>query len=225
MPVREITILLADDHTVVRQGLARLLEAESGFKVIGQAENGREAVSMVAEYNPDIILMDISMPLLNGIEAARQIKKMAPEAKIIILSMHSHDRYISELFCTGISGYLLKSASSKDIINAIHEVVKGGTYISPSISKRLIEEYVCMKKNVSGQDRYAKLSNREREIFQLVSEGRTNSEISDILCISPSTVKTHRTHIMEKLDLKNVFQLVQYAIHIGVVDVDSYSSG
>lgn len=217
-----ITILLADDHTIVRQGLAKLLEGEPGLKIAGEAENGREAISKAEDLKPDIVIMDIAMPILNGIEASRQIKKACPHAKIIILSMHSHDRYISELFKLGVSGYLLKDSTGKDIIKAIHAALKGDTYLSPSISRRVIEDYVSLKRKKSyKEDLYGKLSNREREVFQMIAEGRSTREISEILCVSPSTIKTHRSNIMEKLQMDNLSQLIQFAISLGLVEIQS----
>jgi DNA-binding NarL/FixJ family response regulator len=216
---RTITIFLADDHTIVRQGLAKLLEGESYLKIVGEAENGREAVKKIESLKPDIAIMDISMPLLNGIEATRQIKKISPQTKVIILSMHCHDRYISELFSYGASGYLLKNSTGSDIINSISAAVRGDTYLSPSISRRVIDDYVSLKKRSSQEDLYDKLSNREREVFQMIAEGRSTKEVSDILYVSPSTVKTHRANIMDKLQLQNISQLIQFAIRIGIVDI------
>jgi len=221
---KTISVFLADDHTIVRQGLAKLLEGEPQFKVIGEAKNGREAVSMVEDLKPDVVIMDISMPLLNGIEATRLIKKSRPETKVIILSMHSHDRYIGELFSLGVSGYLLKDSTGSDIIQAISAAVNGDTYLSPSISRRVIEDYLHLKKLSPQEDRYGKLSNREREVFQMIAEGHSTKEISDMLYISPSTVKTHRANIMEKLQFVNISQLVQFAIHLGIVDFQ-YTTG
>jgi DNA-binding NarL/FixJ family response regulator len=215
---RTITVFLADDHTIVRQGLAKLLEVEPHFKVVGEAENGRQAVSMVEALKPEIVIMDISMPLLNGIEATRLIKKSCPQTKVIILSMHTHDRYIDELINLGVSGYLLKDSTGTDIIQAISAAVKGDTYLSPSISRRVIEDYLYLKKKSPQEDLYGKLSNREREVFQMIAEGHSTKEISDVLFISPSTVKTHRANIMEKLQFVNISQLVQFAIHLGIVD-------
>lgn len=220
MSARAIRLFLADDHTIVRQGLAKLLDAEPDIEVIGEAENGREAVKKVEALQPEVVIMDISMPLLNGIEATRHIKKVAPQTRIIILSMHAHDRYISELLRLGASGYLLKDATGQDIIQAIHAVMQGGTYLSPSISRRVVEDYVTLKKKSSREDHYSKLSNREREVFQMIAEGRSTKDISDILCISPSTVKTHRANIMEKLQIDNITQLVKFAVRLGIVDYD-----
>jgi len=221
MTERLIKIFLADDHTIVRQGLAKLLEAESDLEVIGEAEDGREAVNKVQKLKPDIVIMDIAMPLLNGIEATRQIKKMLPQTKVIILSMHSHDRYISELISLGASGYLLKDSTGGEIIKAISAAVKGDVYLSPTISRRVIDDYLTLKKTSSREDLYTKLSNREREVFQMIAEGRSTKEVSDILCVSPSTVKTHRANIMEKLKIENISQLIQFAIRLGIVDVQS----
>jgi two-component system response regulator NreC len=218
MSHKTITIFLADDHTIVRQGLAKLLEGEPNLRVIGEAENGREAVVKVEKLKPDVVLMDIAMPMLNGIEATRQIRKVCPQTKVIILSMHSHDRYISELFSLGASGYLLKSSTGTDIINAIYTALKGSTYLSPSISDKVIEDYLSLKKKSHQDDLYNRLSNREREVFQMIAEGRSTKEIADILCLSPSTVKTHRSNIMEKLEMDNISQLIQFAIHLGIVE-------
>ena len=220
MSDNQITILLADDHTVVRQGIVKLLEGEKNFKVIGEAGNGRDAVSKVEQFKPDVVLMDISMPLLNGIEATRQIKRIRPQTKVIILSMHSHDRFIGELLTLGASGYLVKDSTGADIITAINAAMKGDTFLSPSISRKIIENYVSLKKVKSFREKlYSELSNREREVFQLIAEGRSTKEISEILFVSISTVKTHRSHIMEKLQLENLSQLIRFAIELGIVDV------
>jgi len=221
MKPNTVKIILADDHTIVRQGLAKLLEGEPDLKVVGEAEDGRRAVNQVQKLKPDVVLMDIAMPNLNGIEATRQIKKISPQTKVIILSMHAHDRYINELFGLGASGYLLKNSTGTDIINAIHAALQGNTYLSPSISRRVIEDYISMKSKSPRDDLYSKLSNREREVFQMIAEGRSTREISEILCVSPSTVKTHRSNIMEKLKMDNISQLIQFAIHLGIVEIQS----
>lgn len=220
MRSRAITILLADDHTIVRQGLAKLLDGDANLCVIGEARNGREAVSKAEELRPDVVLMDIAMPVLNGIEATRQIRKASRNTKVIILSMHSHDRFISELFSLGASGYLLKDSTGDDIIRAIKAAISGDTYLSPSISRRVVEDYISMKRVKSSEENlYAKLSDREREVFQMMAEGRSTREISDTLCVSMSTVKTHRANIMNKLEIENLSQLIQFAIELGIVEV------
>jgi len=220
MTEKTVKIFLADDHTIVRQGLAKLLEAEANYEVIGEAKDGREAVNKVQKLLPDVVIMDIAMPMLNGIEATRQIKKMLPQVKIIILSMHSHDRYISELIGLGASGYLLKDATGGEIVKAVAAALKGDVYLSPSISRRVIDDYLTLKNTSSREDLYNKLSNREREVFQMIAEGHSTKKIADILCVSPSTVKTHRANIMEKLQLQNISRLIQFAIRLGIVELE-----
>jgi DNA-binding NarL/FixJ family response regulator len=219
MSHKATTIFLADDHTIVREGLAKVLEGEPDFQVVGQAENGREAITRVEQLRPDIVIMDIAMPMLNGIEATRHIKKVSPKTRVIILSMHSHDRYISELFSLGASGYLLKNSTGTDVIKAIRAALDGDTYLSPSISRKVIEDYVSLRQKSPREDLYSRLSNREREVLQMIAEGHSTRQISQILCVSPSTVKTHRSKIMEKLEIDNISQLVQYAIHLGIVEI------
>lgn len=216
---KSITIFIADDHTILREGLSKMLEAESGFRVVGEAENGLKAVSMVEQLKPDVVLMDIAMPILNGIDATRRIKKICPETKVIILSMHSHDRFVNELFRIGASGYLLKNSTGADVIKAIHAALEGGTYLSPSISRRVIEDYVSLKKQSVDDELYAELSNREREVFQMIAEGRSTREISEILCLSPNTVKTHRSNIMEKLKKHSLSELIQFANRLKIIDI------
>lgn len=219
MAIETINILVADDHTIVRQGLARLLEEQPDLKVIGQATNGRRAVDLAKELRPDIVIMDIAMPRMNGIEAAKRISKHLPQTKILILSMYSHEHYIQELLETGVSGYLLKDSSGRDIINAIHAAMKNETFLSPSISKVLVDNYLSPdKKGSSTAERYKTLSNREREVFQLIAEGHTTRQIADILFVSISTVKSHRSKIMEKLKIDSPLKLVHMAIKLGLVD-------
>lgn len=215
----QIEIVIADDHTIVRQGLRKLLEEEECLKITGEAMDGREAVQIVQKLKPDIVIMDIAMPILNGIEAARQIKQSELKTKIIILSMHDHTRYIRELLSIGVSGYLLKNAVSGDIIKAIHAVIKGESYLSPTISNRVIEDYVGMNKKTSQDELYNTLTNREREVFQMMVEGYPTKEIAETLCLSPSTVKSHRSNIMEKLKMDNISKLIQYAIQLGIIDI------
>jgi DNA-binding NarL/FixJ family response regulator len=220
MSVKPITVLLADDHTIVREGLTKLLESDPNLKIVGEAKDGREAVNKVEKLKPDIVLMDISMPMLNGIEATRQIKKISRQTKVIILSMHSHDRYIGELLSLGASGYLVKDSTGANIMNAIKAAMKGDTYLSPSISRLVIENYVSTRRKKSTREElYSSLSNREHEVFQMIAEGKSTKEISEILCVSLSTVKTHRAHIMEKLQIDNLTQLIQFAIELGIVEI------
>lgn len=218
MPTDLIRILVADDHTIVRQGLSRLLEEQGDLKVIGQATNGRRAVDLAKELNPDVVIMDIAMPRMNGIEAAKRISKHLPRTKILILSMYSHEHYIQELLETGVSGYLLKDSSGRDIINAIHAAMKDETYLSPSISKVLVDSYLSPQKGSSTAERYKQLSNREREVFQLIAEGHSTRQIAEILCVSISTIKSHRAKIMEKLKIDSPLKLIHLAIKLGLVD-------
>ncbi|MBW2335739.1 MAG: response regulator transcription factor [Deltaproteobacteria bacterium] len=168
-----IRILIADDHTIVRQGLASLLNDQHDLKVVGQAGNGRSAIDKTLELKPDIIIMDIAMPRMNGIEAVKRIKKRVPKTKVLILSMYSHEHYIHELLESGVSGYLLKDSSGRDIINAIHAAMNNETFLSPSISKVVVDTYRFPRKGTASAERYKQLSNREREVFQLVAEGHS----------------------------------------------------
>lgn len=213
------TIVIADDHEIVCQGLSKLLNEEKNIQVVGKAVNGRDAINKVQHLNPDIVIMDITMPVLNGIEATRQIRQINSKTKIIILSMHEHIRYIRELLSIGISGYVLKNALSSDIIEAIHSAVKGVTYLSPSISSRVIDDYVSMNKKSSQEELYDNLTNREREVFQMIVEGNSTKKIAETLCLSPSTIKSHRANIMEKLNMNNISKLIQYAIQLGIIDI------
>jgi DNA-binding NarL/FixJ family response regulator len=217
---RPIRILLADDHTIVRQGLAHLLQAQPDLEVVGEASNGRMALEKALELRPDIIILDIAMPLLNGIEAAKRIRKDSPKTKILILSMYSHEHYIHELLETGISGYLLKDSTGRDIISAIHAAMRDETFLSPSISKKVVETYLSPRRTSSREERYKQLSNREREVFQLVAEGHSTRQIANSLYVSVSTVKSHKANIMEKLGIDNPIKLVHYAIQLGLVDPD-----
>jgi len=217
---KPIRILLADDHTIVRQGLARLLEEQPELEIVGEAINGQVVVDMALELVPDIIIMDIAMPLLNGIEAAKRVRKSLPDCKILILSMYSHEHYIHQLLETGISGYLLKDSSGQEIIRAIKGAMKNETFLSPSISQKIEDSQYSPHKKSSREERYEGLSNREREVFQLIAEGFSTKQITDILCISTSTVKSHRAKIMEKLGLKSPVQLGRFAIKLGLVDPD-----
>lgn len=214
-----VRILLADDHTIVRQGLARLLEEQPDLKVVGEATNGQMAVEQALALKPDIVIMDIAMPRMNGIEATKRIRKQLPKTKILILSMYSHEHYIHELLETGVSGYLLKDSSGRDIIKAIRSAMKNETFLSPMISKFLLETYRSPNRKLSSiGERYSLLSNREREVFQLIGEGHSTREIADLLCVSISTIKSHRANIMEKLNIDSPVKLIHFAIQLGLVD-------
>jgi len=217
---RSISILLADDHTIMRQGLARLLEDRPGMKVVGEAMNGRMAVEKAMSLKPDIVIMDIAMPLLNGIEAAKRIRKNLPKTKILMLSMYSHDHYIHELLETGVSGYLLKDCDGRDIINAIYAAMNNETFLSPSISKWVVDGYLSSRKSSPKEERFKQLTNREREVFQLIAEGYSTRQIADMLFVSTSTVKSHRIKIMEKLKVSTLTQLIHFALQLGLVEPD-----
>ncbi len=217
---KQIRILLADDHTIVRQGITRLLEEQPDLKVVGEAVNGQSVVKMALELIPDVIIMDIAMPLLNGIEASKRIRKQLPGCKIVILSMYSHEHYIHQLLETGISGYLLKDSSGKDIIKAIRAAMRNETSLSPSISEIMEESQFSPHKKSGREERYDNLSNREREVFQLIAEGYSARQITDMLFISISTVKSHRAKIMEKLGIDSPVKLGRFAIKLGLVDPD-----
>ncbi len=213
-----IRVLIAEDHTIVRQGLARLLSDQPGLDVVGEATNGQRAVAMTERLKPDILIMDLAMPRMNGMEASKKIKKLMPKIKILILSMYSHEHYIHELLEIGVSGYLLKDASGRDIIKAINEAMNNKTFLSPMISKIMAECEQMPRKGTSREERFKQLTNREREVFQLIAEGHSTREIAELLFVSVSTIKTHRAKIMDKLGANSAVQLAHVAIHLGLVD-------
>ena len=216
----KIRILLTEDHTIVRQGLARLLDDQPDLKIVGEATDGHAAVKLAMELKPDIVIMDIAMPRMNGIEAAKRITKKLPRTKILVLSMYSHEHYIHQLIESGISGYLLKDADGRDIVKAIHAAINDETFLSPMISKKVVDAYRFPSKKSSSTQRYQRLTNREREIFQMIAEGYSTRSIADLLCLSISTVKSHRAKITAKLEVDTTVKLVHYAIQLGLVDPD-----
>lgn len=218
--MKNIRVLLAEDHTIVRKGLRSLLDAEAGMEVIGEAANGREAVDKVQQLLPDVVVMDIAMPHLNGLEATRQIKKRFPEVKVVILTVHTNEEYIRQILRAGASGYLVKQAAPRELIAAIHAAQRGDSYLSPSVSRKVVAQYVQRAGAVAEQDSYEKLTNREREVLQLIAEGNSTRQIADLLHISVKTVETHRAHLMDKLDIHTVAGLTQYAIRKGVIGLD-----
>jgi len=211
-------ILLADDHTIFRQSLHRLLSDEEDIEIIGDAQDGREAVKLACELHPDVVIMDIAMPLLNGLEATCQIKRLCPQVKVLILSMHDNEEYIRSALAKGAMGYILKDASSRELINAIWAVHKGESVLSPAITRLVIEDYLRWG-DVGVEDDNDGLSPREREVLQLIAEGYTNKEIADILCISIKTVQAHRTNLMNKLDLHDRGELIKYAIQKKIIEI------
>ena len=219
--MNKIKVLLAEDHTIVRKGLRALLDRDIGIKIVGEAEDGREAVRKVEKLQPDVVVMDIAMPGLNGLEATRQIKKRFPGIKIIILTVHSNEEYVLQTLRAGASGYLVKKAAPADLIEAIHSVYKGNSFLSPSISKTVIDEYIRQAETKSERDIiYEKLTNREREVFQLIIEGHKNREIANLLHVSIKTVETHKAHIMDKLNVSGTSELIRYCYDKGLIIID-----
>jgi len=212
-----IRILLADDHTVVRDGIRVLLERQVGFEIAGEASDGIEAVRLAEESNPDVVLMDIAMPLLNGIEATRRIVAKCPQTAVIVLSMHYDESYIIRSLKAGARGYLVKDSARTDLINGIRAVHEGRSFLSPKVSRILQDDHLRQLESKGLDDSYDLLTDREREILQLVAEGRTNKEIANLLNISPYTIDTHRTHIFQKLNLHSAPELILYAVRKGII--------
>ena len=210
-------VLLVEDHTIVRQGLKRLLE-ERGISVVGEAGDGYQAVRVAKEKHPDIVIMDISLPKLGGIDATRRIKKELPATKVLMLTIHSEENYIFKSLDAGASGYLLKDTVADELVNAIEVVERGDIFVSSSIPRRVVDEYREMVRKGKRIDEFSKLTNREREILKLISEGYTSKQIAEMLFISVKTVDNHRANIMNKLDIHDTAGLVRYAIRIGLVD-------
>jgi two-component system, NarL family, response regulator NreC len=215
--MKEIRILLADDHTVVRKGLRLLLENQPGFKVVAEAANGREAVALAEEHTPDVVVIDVGMPILNGIEAARQISGKLPHTAVVFLSMHSDEAYVLKALKAGARAYLLKDSAEYDLINAVKAVSEGKAFFSPVISKMLVEDYVRQMQERKVEDSYELLTTREREVLQLLAEGKSNKEVAGILNLSLYTVETHRSNIFQKLNLHSSAELILYAIRKGVI--------
>ncbi|MEM7347128.1 MAG: response regulator transcription factor [Chloroflexota bacterium] len=216
-----IKVLLVEDHTIVRKGIRSLLDAETGIDVVGEAENGREAIEKAENLHPDIVLMDHTMPILSGLEATRQIKKLLPNVRILILTMHTNEEYILQFLQAGALGYLVKQTAPTELISAVQTVYRGDFYLNPATSQAVIEEYLRLSKATKPiQDSYDKLTNREREVLQLITEGFSNKEIAAQLQISLKTVGVHRVNLMEKLNIHNVTDLVKYALRKGIIGLD-----
>lgn len=219
IPAKKITVMLADDHAIVRQGLTALLNADGHFEIVGQPRNGREAVALARTLNPDVILMDIAMPVLNGLEATRQIIAANPAARIVILSAHSDDEYIDRMRAAGVAGFLEKQTSAEILTKAISEVAKGNIFFSPSITKRL-NDHKNKPRNRDGLLKVngTRLTAREAEVLQLVAEGSANKQVAASLGISIKTVEKHRQHLMDKLNIHDTAGLTRYAISAGVIE-------
>lgn len=213
-PVR---ILVADDHTIVRKGLKLLLENQPGFQVVADAADGREAVALAEQHLPDVVVLDVAMPILNGIEAARRISAKNPQVAVVFLSMHSDEGYLLKALKAGARAYLLKDSAETDLISAVRAVSEGKAFFSPAISKMLVEDYIRQMQDKSVEDSYELLTAREREVLQLLAEGKSNKEAATILDLSLYTVETHRSNIFQKLGLHSTAELMLYAIRKGVI--------
>jgi len=213
----KLRILLGDDHTLLRSGLKKILQDHGEWEIVGEAGDGREAVRLALELEPDLIILDIGMPLLNGLEATRQIVRRLPDVRILILSMHANEAYIIEALKAGAKGYLLKDSADTDLVNGVTSVAAGKSYFSPAVSRIVLDDYVRHLSEKGIADRYESLSEREREVFQLVAEGQSNKEVATLLSISPATVETHRANLLQKLDIHNTAELVLYAVRRGVI--------
>jgi len=215
--MKKIRVLLADDHTLMRRGLRLIVEQQPDLVVVGEAEDGRQAVALSASVKPDVAVLDIGMPNLNGIEAAKQLTDGDSGAAVVILSMHADETYILRALKAGARGYLLKDSAESDLVRAIRSVAEGKSFFSPAVSKVMLEDYVKKLQRTGSEDSYDLLTPREREILQLVAEGKSNKEVANLLHLSVYTVETHRANIMEKLKLKSVPELILYAVRKGII--------
>jgi DNA-binding NarL/FixJ family response regulator len=213
----KLRLLLADDHALVRHGLRKILEERPDWQVVAEAGDGREAVALILEHRPHVAIMDIGMPLLNGIDATRQVVHRWPEARVLMLSMHKDEPYVARAFQAGVKGYLLKDSVGADLIGAVEAVSKGQPFFSPDIASKMVNDYVRRLADAKVVDPYEALSEREREIFQLIAEAHSNKDIATILGISPATVETHRARILQKLDIHNAAEVVLYAVRRGII--------
>lgn len=213
----KIRILLAEDHRILREGIRSLLEDNDDMVVVGEAEDGRGAVALTAKLKPDVVLMDIAMPLLNGLEATRQIKRDYPDVRVLVLTMHDNEEYVRQVLAAGALGYVLKYAAASELISAIRTVYRGESVLSPAITRLVIEDYLRWADIKPTEN--DKLTPREREVLQLIAEGYTNKEIGEILKISIKTVKAHRSNLMNKLDLHDRGELIRYAIQKKIIEI------
>lgn len=213
----KVRILIADDHGIVRKGLRLQLEQHEGFEVVGEATDGREAVKMAEELKPDLVIVDIAMPNLNGIQASAQMVKKNPKLGVVILSMHSDESYITRALSAGARGYLLKETAEVDLERAVEVVAAGKPFFSPAIAKTLLEDYMRQLQQRGLHDTYDLLTDREKEVLQLLAEGKSNKEVATTLELSPNTVETHRTRIMQKLDLHSSADIVLYAVRKKII--------
>jgi len=217
---KPFSVVIAEDHTILREGLKALFTSQPEFDVVGEAEDGIQAIRCVQTHAPDIILMDLSMPKLNGLEAIKEIKRVNSFTKIIVLTVHSAEEYVLSTLEAGADAYVLKDANRIELLMAMNRVLEGKRYLSPGVSEKVIDGYLEGKKGLKGQSAWETLTQREREILKLIAEGYKNKEIADTLCISQKTVEKHRTNLMTKLNLHNVAALTSFAIEKGLVTKD-----
>lgn len=215
--MRKTRVLLADDHVLIRAGLRMVVDAQPDLMVVGEAGDGREAVSMAETLKPDVAVMDIGMPVLNGIEAARQIHEKLPDAHIVMLSMHSDEGYVLRALKAGAKAYLLKDSAEADLARAIRAAADGKSFFSPSVGRVLLEDYMRKLQRTGAEDSYELLSPREREVLQLVAEGKSSKEVAGLLNVSVNTVETHRARVMQKLNLHGIPELILYAVRKGII--------
>ena len=218
MAGQKVSIVIAEDHTILRAGLKALLETNPRFEVVGEADNGRDAIQRVAELKPDLIIMDLSMPGLSGIDAIKDIRDRYPEVKALVLTVHSEEEYVLSSLEAGANGYVLKDATQNELITAAERVLNGKTYLSPDITEKVVSSYLQANKNSQEPTtRWDSITQRERQILKLIAEGHTNKSMADYLCISVKTVEKHRANLMKKLDLHNVSALTTYAMEKGII--------
>lgn len=214
--MRKLRLLLGDDHTLVRHGLRKILEEQPEWEVVSEVGDGREAVREAVAHKPDVAIVDVAMPLLNGIDATQQIVRRVPETRVLMLSMHADEAYVMRALQAGATGYMVKDSAGKELLTAVETVSLGRRYFSPAIEK-LVQDDQGRMAGAGFADRYETLSTREREIFQLIAEARSNKEVAALLDISPATVETHRARILQKLDVHNIAEVVLYAVRRGII--------
>lgn len=215
----QIRVLVVDDHTLIRKGIVGLLEGQPDITVIGEASSGQEGLDAAVALEPDVVLMDIAMPGISGLEATRSLRTQRPETQVLILTIHDREDYLFEALRAGAAGYVLKGADVQDLLAAVRSADRGQVYLYPTVAKTLVADYLQRARSGSGEERYDRLSDREREVLNLIAQGKTTAEIAEALFLSPHTVQSHRDHIMGKLDLHSKADLIKYAIAKGLIDV------
>jgi len=219
--MKKIRILIADDHTIFRQGLKMLLEQENDLEVVGEAGDGAETIKLAKKLKPDIALLDIAMPKMDGMEVAKKLKKILPQLKVIVLTSYADDQFLFEFLKLGVSGFVLKDSASQELIYSIRKTKEGMAFLDPSVSKKVMEKFTQVTGGKKDFINYGKLSDREKEVLQLVAEGKSTKEVAGKLYISPKTVENHRANIMKKLDIHDRMGLTKYALRLGLIDLSS----